>query len=82
MLASIIRMLKCICSGFSLFILLITGSIAMVMSTRIKQELDDFPITAEALRITGTVLLVIGTLGLPCKCVYHYLYGCESVLRL
>ena len=54
----------------------------MVMSTRIKQELDDFPITAEALRITGTVLLVIGTLGLPCKCVYHYLYGCESVLRL
>ena len=64
MLASIIRMLKCICSFFCLFILLIAGSIAMVMSTRIKQQLDDFPITAEALRITGIVLLVICTL--PC----------------
>ena len=47
----------------------------MVMSTRIKQQLDDFPITAEALRITGTVFVVIGTLGLPCKCVYHYAVG-------
>ena len=75
-------MLKCICSGFCLFVLLIAGSIAMVMSTQIKQQLDDFPITAEALRITGTVLVVIGTLGLPCKCVYHWLYGCESTLRL
>ena len=46
----------------------------MIMSERIKQE-DDFPITAEALRITGTVFLVIGTLGLPCKCVYHYAVG-------
>ena len=39
----------------------------MIMSERIKQE-DDFPITAEALRITGIVLLVIFTLGLMCKC--------------
>ena len=68
-------MLKCICSGFSLFILLITGSIAMVMSTRIKQELDEIPITAEALRITGIVLLVISTLGLLCKCGQHWHCG-------
>ena len=71
-------MLKCICSIFCLCFLLIAGSIAMVMSTQIKLERDDFPITAEALRITGTVFLVIGTLGLPCKCVYHWLYGCNQ----
>jgi hypothetical protein len=74
-------MLKCICSIFCLCFLLIAGSIAMVMSTRIKLERDDFPITAEALRIAGTVFLVIGTLGLPCKCVYHWLYGCDTLLR-
>ena len=78
MLASIIRMLKCICSFSCLFILLIAGSIAMVMSTRIKQQLDDFPITAEALRITGTVFVVIGTLGLLCRCGYH----CSKVVHL
>ena len=72
MLASIIRMLKCICSIFCLCFLLIAGSIAMVMSTRIKQQLDDFPITAEALRITGIVLLMISTLGLLCKCGQHW----------
>ena len=64
-------MLKCICSGFCLFVLLVAGSTAMVMSARTKQELDDFPITAEALRITGIVLLVISTLGLLCKWGQH-----------
>ena len=51
----------------------------MIMSESIKQE--DFEVTAEALRITGTVFLVISTLGLPCKCVYHWLYGCQSRLQ-
>ena len=77
MLASIITMLKCICSFFCLFILLIAGSIAMVMSTRIKQQLDDLPITAEALRITGTVFVVISLLGLLCRCGYH----CSKVVH-